>query len=272
MKKIVVPVSFAPNARAAARYAADLAVAVGADLELVHVVQGPGTFTKRPMPGFVFEELRDGGYFLLQDLSKELLKRAGGRVRVGTTLEIGEVAEKLKEACARLRPFLVVMGAGEKGEKAGLDAGQTVRAMHRIPYPLLVVPADAVFHGVHRIAIACDQEDIYSGVSTVLPFLTELNGLLGAEMEVVHVVVNGQSASEAVREYRSWKKVMDKFGERLHVIREDAVEEGVQEFLEKHPVDWLLVLPKKHALLEFHRSRAKEIVLRSAVPVMSVHE
>jgi len=272
MKKIVVPVSFAPNARAAAQYAADLAVAVGAELELVHVVQRPGTFTKRPMPEFVFEELLDGGYFLLQDLSKELVGRAGGKIHVRTILEIGEVAEKLREVCVRLQPFLIVMGAGEKGEKAGLDAGQTVRAMHRLPYPLLVVPADAVFHGVRRIAIACDQEDIYSGVSGVLPFLKELNGLLGAKLEVVHVVVNGESLGEAAQEYSGWKKVMDAFGEELHVVREDVVERGVHDFLERHPVDWLLVLPKKHSLLEFHRSRAKEIVLRSAVPVMSVHE
>ena len=224
------------------------------------------------MPEFVFEELLDGGYFLLQDLSKELVRRAGGKIRVGTTLEIGEVAGRLKEACGRLRPFLVVMGAGEKGGDARLDAGQTIRAMHRLPYPLLVVPAEAVFHGVHRIAIACDQEDIFSGVSPVLPFLRELDGLLGAKLEVVHVVGSGQSAGAAAREYSGWKKEMPAFGEQLHVVREDAVEQGVQDFLAKHPVDWLLVLPKKHALLEFHKSKAREIVLGSSVPVMSVHE
>jgi hypothetical protein len=65
---------------------------------------------------------------------------------------------------------------------------------------------------------------------------------------------------------------MAAFGDQLHVVREDGVEQGVQYFLEKHPVDWLLVLPKKHAVLEFHKSRAREIVAKSPVPVMSVHE
>jgi len=270
MRTIIVPVSFAANSRAAAFYAADLAFVLGAELELVHVVQGPGNFTKRPMPEFVFEELRDSGYLLLQDLAAELSGRS--RVSVGTTLEIGEVADKLREVCGRVRPFLVVMGAGEKGEDAGLAGGQTVRAMHRLPYPLLVVPADAVFHGVQRIGVACDQEDIYSGLAVVMPFLKELNNLLKMKLDVVHVVVSGQSIAEPSREYDGWKRVLAAFGDQLHVVREEIVEEGVQYFLEKHPVDWLLVLPKKHALLEFHKSRAKAIVLRSPVPVMSVHE
>jgi nucleotide-binding universal stress UspA family protein len=272
MRKIVVPVSFAANARAAARYAADVALAIGAELDLVHVVQGPHAYARQSMPGFLFEELRDSGYLLLQDLSLELVRRTGGKIRVGTTLEIGEVADKLKVACARLHPFLVVMGTGGNGANAGLDASQTLRAMHNLPYPVLAVPPDAIFHGIHQIAIACDREDIYSGVSPMLPFLRELNRLLEAKLEVVHVVVSGQSIGETTREYSGWKKVMDAFGDQLHVVREDAVEQGVQDFLQKHPVDWLLVLPKKHAFLEFHKSKSKEIVLRSPVPVMSVHE
>jgi nucleotide-binding universal stress UspA family protein len=266
MRKIVVPVSFAAGSRTAALYAADLSAVLGAGLELVHVVVESGGFSKWPVPAYVFDELRDSGYVLLQDLAAELSGRS--KVSVGTTLEIGEVVDKVKEVCGRVHPFLVVVGAGEKG----VDAGQTVRAMQRLPYPLLVVPADAVFHGVQRIAVACDQEDIYSGVAAVLPFLKELNGLLRAKLDVVHVVVSGQSLGAPAREYDGWKKVLAEFGDQLHIVREQSVVPGVQYFLEKHPVDWLLVLPKRHTLLEFHKSRAKDIVMRSPVPVMSVHE
>jgi nucleotide-binding universal stress UspA family protein len=272
MRKIVVPVSFAANSRIAAQYAADLASGICAELELVHIVQRPGTFTKQPMPELVFGELRDSGYELLQDLSLQLARRTGGKIRIGMTLEIGEVENKLKEVCGRLQPFLVVMGMGEKDSNAGVDAGQTLQAMHQLPYPVLAVPADAFFQGVRRIAIACDQEDIFSGVLPVLPFLRELSRLLGAKLEVVHVVVNGQSIGRVAQEYETLKKLLAAFGEQLHMVRKDAVEDGVQDYLEKHPVDWLFVLPKKHSFLEFHRSRARKIVLISPVPVMSVHE
>jgi len=75
-----------------------------------------------------------------------------------------------------------------------------------------------------------------------------------------------------MREYDGWKSQLEAFGRQLHIIKQNAVDEGVQYFVEKHPVDWLLVLPKKHSLLEFHKSKAKDIALKSPIPVMSLHE
>jgi nucleotide-binding universal stress UspA family protein len=268
MRTIVVPVSFGANAMAAARYAADLALAIDAELLLVHVVQAQDTPATRPMADWMFRELRDGGYFLLQNLAKELAARTGRKVPISTTLEIGDVTGKLRDCCIRMQPFLVIMGAGESAEDRP-GPSHTVRAMHQLSFPLLVIPPNIVFQGVHRVAVACDQEDIFSGVPNVLPFLMELHRLLGSKFEVVHVETGGQSNGETAREYAGWKK--EAFGQQLHIVRGE-IGEGISGYLDKHPADWLLVLPKKHALLEFHRRKAKEIMPHSKIPVISVHE
>jgi nucleotide-binding universal stress UspA family protein len=267
MRTILAPVSFGVNALISARYAADLALVLGADLELIHVVQVPGSYPWRPVPESVFRELQDGGYFLLHDLAEGLRQRTGGKLAIGTTLDIGEPADKLREYCEREDPFLVVMGAGEKTGNQ-----QTVRAMQRLPYPLLIIPIEAVFLGIRRVAIACDQEDIFSGVSAALPFLRELDGLPGVKLEVVHVVTGGRGTEAMMQEYEGLKKGLPAFGERLHFVWEEIVERGIEGFLKRYPVDWLFVLPKRHLLLSLHKSRAREIGLRSPVPVMSLHE
>ena len=271
MRKIVAPVSFAANAVNAARYAADLAAAIDAELHLVYVLPQPNPLTRRPMPDFVYQDMRDSGYIMLNDLCMELMKRIGKKVPISTHLETGDVPGRLQEFCRRIKPFLVVMGAGESLMEEP-DNSNTLRAMQRLPYPLLIIPADAGFHGIHQVAIACEQEDVFSGVSTALPFLKELHTLLGAKFDMVHVVVSGQSIERTLQEYDSLKATLEGFGRELHIIRQDAVEEGVQYYLSRHPVDLLLVLPKKHALIEFHRSRAKEIAVNCPVPVMSLHE
>lgn len=271
MRTIIVPVSFGNNALNAACYAADLAMAVGAGLHLLYVVPTSSPLNRHFVPNFIFEEMRDSGYTLLSDLSADLVKRTVNKVPITTTLETGDVAEQLQAFCRNLKPFLVIMGAGESlPEEPGNS--NTLRAMHKLPYPLLIVPPNAQFHGVRQMAIACDEEDIYSGVTTALPFLKDLNSTLGAKFDVVHILVNGRSAGNAMQEYDGWKSQLEAFGRQLHIVRQNAIHQGIQYFLEKHAVDWLLVLPKKHALLEFHKSKAREIAMVSPVPVMSLHE
>jgi len=271
MRTIIVPISFGNNALNAAQYAADLATVVGADLRLLYAIPPPSPITRHPMPNFVYEEMRDSGYTLLDDIRTQLRKRTANKVLITTDLETGDVPEQLQALCRRIHPFLVVMGAGESlPEEPG--SSNTLRAMHKLPYPLLIVPPNAQFHGVRQMAIACDEEDIYSGVTSALPFLKDLNKMLGAKFDVVHVLISGRSAGNAMREYDGWKSQLEAFGRQLHIIKQNAVDEGVQYFVEKHPVDWLLVLPKKHSLLEFHKSKAKDIALKSPIPVMSLHE
>jgi len=271
MRTIIVPISFGNNALNAAYYAVDLAMVVGAELHLLYTVPLPNPLTRHPMPNFVYEEIRDSGYTLLGDLCAQLKKRTAGKGPITTVLETGDVPGQLEALCRRIHPFLVVMGAGESlPEEPGNS--NTFRAMHKLPYPLLIVPPNAVFHGVRHMAIACDEEDIYSGMTAALPFLKDINQMLGVKFDVVHVLVSGRSAGNAMREYDGWKSQLEAFGRQLHIIRQNAVDQGIQYFLTEHPVDWLLVLPKKHALLEFHKSKARDIALTSPVPVMSLHE
>ncbi len=165
------------------------------------------------------------------------------------------------------------MGATGDSLENVIAGSTTVREIRHLPYPILVVPQTAKFHGVAKIVVACDKEDIDSGMPTTLPLLKELSELLGARLEVLHVLTNGEeSAAEAAEEYNVWKKEVKAFNPEIHFVRRPKVEQGISEYLEAHKADWLMVFPKSHSVLEFHRSRSKKIVQHCVVPVMSVHE
>jgi universal stress protein family protein len=55
-------------------------------------------------------------------------------------------------------------------------------------------------------------------------------------------------------------------------VLEGTVEEGITRYLKEQGVEWLMVFPRRHGLLEFHRSRSKPIVLHCPVPVLSICE
>jgi len=55
--------------------------------------------------------------------------------------------------------------------------------------------------------------------------------------------------------------------------REDVVN-GINEFAEKNNLDLVMIIPKKHRLIDtlFHKSRSKELVTHAHIPIVSIHE
>jgi nucleotide-binding universal stress UspA family protein len=273
MHSIVVPVNFSANSANAARYAADTARAIGADIHLLHVFEIPVSVSEVPMPESVFQELRDAGFELLSRLQTALIERTSGKVAIFTDLETGGIEARLEAFCRVRKPLLVVMGATGDKFPAMFDGSNTTRALHRLPYPILVVPAGAQFKAIGTIIVACDKEDIDSGMPATLPFLQQLSDLLDARLEVVHVLTNGEeSAAGVIQEYNIWKKEAVALAPKLHFVRQRKVEDGLTTYLKNHHADWVIVFPKSHSLLEFHRSKSKQIVDHCVIPVMSVHD
>lgn len=272
MRTIIVPASFDANAANAARYAGDIALATGAEIRLVHVIHAPNIFALHPMPDHLFKELQNSGYQLLNSLRTELSKRTGGKVRVEIDLELGQVGDRMKAYCTRHEPFLVIMGAAESAPNVRDGLDDVIDAMRHLPYPLLVVPKNAVFYGTPKLAVACDDEDIDARLQSLLPFLKELRLSLGTRFEVIHVVSDGASFKEVLQKYDVLKKQLEEVGPALNVVRRNNIGEGINDYLEHHKADWLLILPKKHSLLEFHKSHAREIAGNCPIPVLWLHE
>lgn len=273
MRTIVVPVNFTPASNNAAGYAADLAAVIGGDLRLIHVLRMPFTAFEYPLPDGAFEALRDSAATQLKELAAELNKRTAGRVPVETDMELGGVDYKVRKYCEEIQPFLVVMGAAGLPLDRLLTGSPTLQALRRLPYPMLVIPEGIGFEQPERIVLACDLEDIDSGMVGATGFLRELKDLFGARFDLINVTTPSEvGRGKEVFTYEAWQVRMKRIYPELHFVHTDTVNKGVGEYLNDHPADWLIVFPKKHAIYELHSSQARKLVLHSPIPVMSIHE
>jgi len=272
MKKIVVPVNFTAGSTNAANYAADMARSIGADLHLLHVLGIPASTGEMPMTEYVFEEMQQVGVRGLKELWEELVKRTEGKVNIFTDMEIGSVEARIEAYCIKNQPFLVIMSASGDSLQRLLAGGSTARAIRHLPYPMIVVPDNAAFHPIKKIVLACDLDDITGGVPVSLTFLKELKELFQAGFEVVNIDTGRQIAEErTVFEYDAWKQQFHEAFPEVHFVETNKVEDGVNQYAGDAGADLLLVFPKRHRFLEFHKSQAKRIALHSPVPVMSIH-
>jgi len=272
MRTLVVPVDSSENSVNAAHYAADLALAIDADIVLLHVIQIIATPSVMPA-GYVLENIERSGTDLLEKLSADVKARTHGQVTVNILLEAGNVEVKIEEVCRRLHPFAVVMGAPEASFSSAFAGSPAVDAARRLPYPVLVIPAAATFRRIRSVVLACQVKDIAGGIPLTTTFLQQLKELFDARFDIVHVEMDTERKErlQSFGLYR-WQRALEAVNPSLHFIHSATVLEGVDKYLSEKNADWLMLFPGKHGLFEFHKSRSKPLLTHCRIPIMSLSE
>lgn len=270
MRSIVVPVNFTSNAANAARYATDMALSLGMDIHLVHVLELPKT-SRFGLSACIHEEILNSCLEHLQKLSAELTSRSSGKVRVATDLETGNIHDRLAEFCKAIRPFAIVCGSSGGSLATIFKGTSTINSIRQLPYPLLIVPGHAVFHTIRNVLIACDQEDIHTGIANARPMLEALNNAFSPRCVALHVLVDGEASTQRLTaEFQSWKGIPGAFDPAIAFIRQPDVARGIAEYLQSHAADLLLILPKKHGWLDGRKSHSRGIISK-IVPILSLN-
>jgi nucleotide-binding universal stress UspA family protein len=273
MKSIIIPVNFSACSDNAARYAADLAQAIKVDLHLVHVIETPLTSADMVMTEAVYEDMVESANNSLKELQFDLRRRTCHSIKIEIRMEVGNVTGKMKELCQEIQPYAVVLGASGPTLEKFLAGSPISSLLHNLNYPVLVVPREATFHQFRRVLLACDLDDIGSGIPMSLPLLKDLRQYFGSKFDIV-TVETGAVLSEEQKtfKYEGWKDQLKDLYPEIHYIRNTRVEDGIREYLGKHETDLVMVFPKKHSFFEFHTSQSKKFTKHSTIPVMSVHE
>jgi len=272
MKPLVVPVNFSPSSSCAARYAADLGEALQVEVHLIHVIDTTYTSTDMAMTQELYNTMVDSAKDLLKKMQADLVQRTHNKITVHTLVEVGTIFGQIKEHCDRLQPIAVILGAtGPTWEKFLI--GSPVGSLLRLPYPVLVVPENTSFQKFRHIALACDGNDLDSGLLHSIGLLKEFRQRFRAQIDIITVgdwkTWKGESFHLLSQ---AWKARLKDLDPEIHQIQESRVEEGLLGYLAEHPADLVVVFPKKHRIAEFHTSQSRKFAKHSDIPVLSLHE
>lgn len=121
--------------------------------------------------------------------------------------------------------------------------------------------------------MACELKELQDGMPVSRSFLRELQQLFAAHFDILNVNTTKKAGKDKeIFELYHWKESLQDLTPALHFVKADTVEEGITRYLKDQHVDWLMVFPRRHGLLEFHRSQSKRIVMHCPVPVLSICE
>jgi nucleotide-binding universal stress UspA family protein len=272
MKKILVTTDFSESASNAVKYATGLAVALDADLTLLHIYQQPVPLSEIPVIIDREKDIQKMEDALIQ-LCNELKAKTSRVIDIHYAILYEPFFTALSEYCDKIQPYLVVMGSqGSTAAERLLIGGHTVHTMKHLRWPVLTVPPDACFNGISKIGLACDLHDVPAMVPAQK--LNKLTDDLHAELHVLNIGKPGTYDTELLPGSEALSRLRGKVKPTFHFLTGRDTDRGIIEFADKIHINLLVVLPREHGYLHriFHSSHTQYFVLHSHVPVLALQQ
>jgi len=261
MKTIITPTDFSTVSLNAVNYAADLAMAVNANLLVVHATETPFGLNKNAsMPGA--EECEEK----LIALRKNLIRRTENKIKITSKQVSGIIENELIKMCDYKHPFAVVMAThGASLRKLFFIGSIAVYLSRNLQYPVMVIPEHVNFKQVNSIVMATDLKNI-----NALPFekISTVVASFNAKLRILHVNEPGENFNHTSPEIEKLGSYLKDLNPVFHFLKSKNVQKGILVFAENNNADMILTFPKKHAF--FHNSESKQLIFNSPVTVMAI--
>lgn len=274
MKRIIAPVDFSEAAENAAQYAGNLAAFYGAELWLYHTYEVIIPVSDVGYPFVNLNEMQQAAEYELAAFKERIKSKIKPLVTIKYKAENTTLSEGLTAFCEELKPDMVVMGLSGKNALTRLVVGSnTIRTVQQLAYPVLVVPPKADFIPIRKIGFACDYSKLIA-TSPIEPLKTVVTDFR-AELFVLNIIYNSTSLSPEGKEEAIYiTELLKDLKPTYQTILSDDVTNGINWFAEKEKIDWVVVIPQKHKLMDkiFKRSQTKDLIYHTHLPVLCMHE
>jgi nucleotide-binding universal stress UspA family protein len=277
MKTLVVPTDFSSVSVNAMNYAVDMAQAINAGIVLLHVYNVPVSFTDYPVSPVTtvsVEEMKRISEERLEELKKNLVIATAGNIQVYTEARLGDTIDELASICKSVQPLAIIMGShGATGLERMIMGSTTLTAIRQLKCPVLVVPPGTTYHGIKKIGLACDFENVVQ--STPVAYIKDIVKEFGADLYVLNVQdIDQDDLEEATMDTAYLDAMLEDVTPKYVQLTGKDVVESINSFAEHNNLDLVMVIPKKHKFIDslFHKSQSKELITHAHIPIVSIHE
>lgn len=275
MKNILVPTDFSETAKNALKFAIKIAHPLKNKIILFH--------TERPIlianeiGMYAYPEIdEESNNLILNEKMDELLSIINANDLEGEKIiQSGLLVDNIVELTETKPIDLIVTGThGAKGLEAFVYGTNSDSIFEKVKCPVLIVPAEAKYHGIKKIMYATDFEfgDIHE-----LEKISKLARIFNAQIVVTHINPNAD-------EFEKEQETMDWFSEIgdstipyknivYKLIYDKNVTEALENAIKDLNIDILCMSIVERDFFEniFSKSNIKEMEFHSTIPLMAIH-
>ena len=277
MKNIIVPTDFSKEAGYAASAAALLGKKLGANVQLLHIVEAPSEQSFNVTGEVRSPSSIDDVYLikLVERVRGQLDKLASSAtfkgVNVSYQIDVGSVVPSIKKAVSKSKADLVIMGTqGVSGWNEVLIGSNTEKVVRMISCPVLTVKAPLSNANLKSMAFATDMG---TKQTKIVAQVKDFQASIGAKLHIVTINTPANFMSDRVTlpKLDSFAKSNKLSNYTLNVFN-DAVEgDGIMSFAVQKKVGIIAMATHGRTGLAhvLSGSIAEEIVNHSKIPVLT---
>ncbi|MEO6135692.1 MAG: universal stress protein [Ginsengibacter sp.] len=273
MKNILVPIDFSDASLNAISYAAFLANALDSKVSLLHVYSGTSAYDESS-EATVFdseEELEAANEVYL----KKQIDIIAGKytVKIETKVIKGNPENVIRDEAGKSDVDLIVMGMKGKGQSNSIFGSTSTSMIDKTSIPLLIVPFNASYKTIDTITLASDFND--EKLSSNFPILQKFISGFNPFIQILNVQKkNSDLTAKLIAEKMKIGLQWDKYNYSFNIIEKDDIEEGINNFMERHPSDLLIMVARKRNFIGkvLGLSHTREMTGQAKIPLLIFHE
>ena len=273
MKNILVPTDFSPTAINAAEYAIQMAKSINAQIILLHVFDIPVTVTDIPVVINTYDDFEKIKEQQLKDFQNELISKHGSSISITSVLKAGFVNDVISEMVTEKEIDLIVIGITGAGKASELLIGSNAsRVIKNSICPIITIHENVKYTPIKKVAFACDYDETEE--SPALNMLADFIEMFKAKLLIINIVDPSEKPTyKKILSAALLEHVFDKVNHTVSFQKNEDVVDGINNFVDHHKIDLLVMLPKKHTLFSrlFHESNSKKMAFHTHIPLLTIH-
>ncbi|ASU35464.1 universal stress protein [Mucilaginibacter xinganensis] len=263
MNTIIVTTDYSPIAENAVAYAAAMAKYYNARLLLFNAFKLSVPASNTLLPSSSITALEKENNDRLRAAAERVAAEYG--IIAGHETAYAFVEDNIKALVEKHNAALVIMGMAPESREQDIFGNTTTAAIGKLDFPVLAVPAGAVFRGLDKVLLACDV--LHDSPLQVLSGIKEKIGDLCPVVEVFYVHQDiGKTDTEIRRE---------KTGDITYLykdVQSDNIVKAIKNEVIASSADLLIMVPGKYGFWSslVHRSKTRKMASGLTIPLLAV--
>lgn len=275
--KILVPTDFSEKANSALRYCLNLFKKKNCVFYLLSIQETSDYISDDLLRSDANESLYDSLILKnrkkLDELAKELGNQYSGEDYTFRAIaDYNGFTDSIRQVIALEKIDLIVMGSnGSLGAKEMIFGSHSLRVIHKVPAPVLVVPKDYSYNGLDKILFSLDYDQV----------------LVPSEIEPLRKIIPGVQAFVEFLQMKDkhfdevlWKDQSEKLNKSFsdlkftfQTIAGVPFVSAVSSIAQIQKPDLIVLLAEKENFLErfFQASNISSIIKKTTIPLLILH-
>ncbi|MBC8770584.1 universal stress protein [Arenibacter sp. BSSL-BM3] len=164
---------------------------------------------------------------------------------------------------------LIIMGTtGASKLKAFFFGTNSEKVSRKAPCPVLVLPENLKSYEIETVCLALDTTEVENNVNWDL--LVQLLKGFEAKLGIIHISENGDAAFKEREILAHYRNMLNGIKHSIHVFYDENPDQGISEFMEKNPIDLLVLLYREHGFFErlLHQGTRQNILYKTDIPLL----